>query len=186
MPTLFPTDLLKIIWVYAYDFYPASDPWRDVLLVLDIQHSIPECLLRDRLPLMKFCQHPQSPVLVNHAWQLYPPNPFKIGNPYLPSASVMQMNPTPWSQIGGEVLRLLSKQGLQKLRTYRAVIHRKYNQHLNRNVLQWNQSFEDLFSNVELSRVENYWLRDCRWAWEFKHTVLEQLKTARYLTADSP
>ena len=186
MAAFFPSDLLKIIWVYAYDFCPKSDPWRDVLLVLDIQQSIPECLLRDRLPLKKFCTLPRCPIWVNHAWQLYPPNPFKQGNPYLPSACICQMNPTPWSQIGGELLRLLDKRGIRNLRTYRAVIHRKYTQHLNRNVLEWNQSFDDLFSNVELCRVENYYLHDCRWAWEFKHTVLGQLSRARFLTAESP
>jgi len=181
-----PTELLHLIWMFAYNFRLVNDPWRDVLLVLDIQKSIPECFLRDRLPVKWFCRAPHSPVVVNHVWQLYPPNPFKLGNPYLPSGAIVQNAPSPWSQVGGELLRLLSKQGLHKLRTYRRVVQRKYNQHINRSVYDWNKSFRDLFANVEWCRVDNYSLESCQWAWEFKHTVLDQLSHARFLTAGYP
>ena len=178
---MLPTDLLKLIWHITYGVPPTTqnfNPSSDILRVLDIQMSIPTCLLRDRLPTSKFENQERQLFL---AWQLFPPNPFKKGNPYIPSCCVTSKL-SPWSQLGSEMCRLLSKEGIRKLRTYPAVIRRKYNKHINRTVFQWNDSFEELFSNTELCKAENYNLKNCNWAFEFKQVVLQQLSRARFLT----
>ena len=176
---MLPRDLMKIIWCLAYDAQP-DRPWADLLLILDIQNSIPSCLLRDRMPTEQF-KTTDEPWSCN-TWQLYPPSPYKKGNPYIPMCS-MTPNTMPWSMLGGEIFRMLSKQGLHNLRTYKRWLNRKYNKHINRPVVQWNESFDELFSNVELCKPENYNLKDCSWRWDFVHVLLRQLSHARYLTA---
>ena len=178
---MLPTDLLKLIWHITYGVAPPLqnvNPLLDLLRVLDIQNSIPTCLLRDRLPTSKFETEDRQLFL---AWQLFPPNPFKKDNPYIPSCCVTTKL-SPWSQLGSEMFRLLSKDGIRKLRTYPAVLRRKYNKHINRSVFEWNDSFEELFSATELCKPENYNLKLCNWAFEFKHVVLSQLSRARFLT----
>ena len=174
-----PTELLHIIWMYGYNWRLHCDPWKDIMLVLDIQESIPSCFLRDRLPLKR---HLAEAYEHNSILQVYPLNPFKNGNPYLPSSSVDQRVPMPWSHLPGEIFRLLSKHGVHSLKTYRRVLHRRYTQHLNRNVFQWNDSFQDLFADVKLCQIENFDLRSCSWAYEFKNIVLRELSRAKFLT----
>ena len=172
-----PTELLHIIWNYAYNWRLERDPWKDVLLVLDIQESIPACFLRDRMPLKRM-NYDRA-----HLWQVCPLNPFKKGYPYLPSESVNQNCPCPWSQLAGELFYCLSKSGVRDLKTYRRVIQRKYNQHLNRSVFEWNTSFQDLFGDIRLCKLENYNLAHCEsWIWELRNIVLRQLSHAKFLT----
>ena len=180
--TMLPTDLLKMIWHFTYNVHPPSsklDPWRDLLQVLDIQLSIPACLLRDRMPSTQF-QTEEGKLF--QVFQLFPPNPYRKGNPYLPTSCVTHLW-SPWSQVGQEIFRLLSKEGIHKLRTYSAVLRRKYNKHINRPIFQWNDSLRELFGNPELHKPENYNLTDCKFAYEFKHHVLLEISKARYLTA---
>ena len=175
-----PTELLHIIWGFAYNFRLDRDPWTDLLLILDIQESIPACFLRDRLPMVRMTD---LETRLGHLWQICPLSPFKKGYPYLPSESIDQMSPMPWSQLAGEIFYMLSRSGVHNLKTYRRVLNRKYNQHLNRNVFEWNDSFKDLFGDVRLCQLENYNLSFCKsWLWEFKHVVLWQLSKAKFLT----
>ena len=173
-----PTDLLHIIWYYAYKWRLNCDPWKDVLLVLDIQQSIPSVFLRDRLPTKDMYGETER-----HIWQIYPLSPFKKNNPYLPSTMVEQHVPMPWSHLPGEIFNLLTNHGVHNLKTYRRVLHRKYNQHINRSVFEWNDSFRDLFGDVRLCQLQNYNLKQCNgWVWEFKNVVLKQLSEAKFLT----
>ena len=171
-----PTELLHIIWEFAYNWRLECHPWSDLMLVQDIQESIPECFLPDRLPFKRIALVFDSR---QEFWQVYPPNPFKKGNAYLPSSCVEQSYL--WSALSGELFKYLTKQGVHKMKTYRRVLQRRYTQHLNRNIFEWNQSFEDLFGDVRLCQIENYNLKACPWTWEFKNILLKQLSNSKFL-----
>ena len=185
-----PTELLHIIWQFAYNWRLECDPWADLMLVHDIQESIPECFLTDRLPFKRIARIVRVQLMGHEFtyetvdsrqqfWQVYPPSPFKKGNAYLPSNCVEQSNL--WSALSGELFKYLTKQGVQQMKTYRRVLQRRYTQHLNRNIFEWNQSFEDLFGDVRLCQIEHYDLKDCPWAWEFKNILLKQLSNSKFL-----
>ena len=172
-----PLELMHLIWDFAYNYRLGWEPSRDLDIVSDIQESIPACFITDRLP-TKMGQ-PQN-FHSQPFWQVYPPNPFKKGNPYLPSTSIYQG--TLWSALPGTLFQYLTKQGVRSLRTYKRVLLRRYNSHIQRNIFEWNQSFNVIFGNVELCNVENYDLKDCPFAWQFENILLKQLSQSKFLS----
>ncbi len=174
-------DLLGLTWQFAWGICPKKHPLADVERVLDIQRSIPPSFLRDRVPPADWMVTPKA--CANQLYQLFPPNPFKRGNPYRPFESV---DPKffIWSYLPSLVLSMLTTPAIRELVTYRAVLDRRLVRHYNRPVLQWNKSLEELF--LPLSDLGEDHFREDLWRVPFNSLVLGPLQEAAWLSSALP
>lgn len=163
----FYPELWFLVWDFAWNCRPKKHPLHDVTCILDIQRSVPPILLRDRVPPMgwKFTS-------LNSLYQLFPPNPFKRGNPYRPFVSV---DPEffIWTSIPSLLVSMLSAEALRELKTYRAVLDRRVGRHYDRGILEWNLSCAEFFLPVGLLTPKHY--VDKPWGVAFNSLVLAEL-----------
>ena len=176
-----PDDLLLLVWEFAWNFRPEKPPLEDLLSVLDIQRCIPALFLRDRVPPKEWVVCRKA--CVNQLYQLFPPNPFKKGNPYQPFGTV-DPNFWIWSNLPSLVVNMITKPGIRELVTYRGVLERRLNRHYNRPILGWNKSFQELF--LPISRLDPKFYRDDLWKVPFTSRFLSELTGACFLSTALP
>ena len=176
-----PVDLWRLVWGFAWNFRPKINPLDDLARVLDIQKCVPSMFLRDRVPPKSWvvCQKAAT----NQLYQLFPLNPFKKGNPYLPLETVDPKFHL-WSFLPSLILNMLTKPGVRKMATYRGVLERRLLRHYNRPLLQWNKSLQELF--LPLSHLAPEFFRDDLWKVPFSLRVLSELKEACFLSTALP
>ena len=184
-----PTELWHLVWAFGWDFRPKKHPFEDLERVCDIQRSIPSCLLRDRVPPKEWVgakyllKSRDRNVGMTQLYQLFPPNPFKSGNPYRPFGSV-DPDFFIWSVLPSLIVSMLTTSGIHELVTYRAVLERRLTRHYSRPILQWNKSLEEVF--LPLSDLEEKYFYDDLWKGPFIRLVLEPLQAAAWLSSALP
>lgn len=180
LPHLCP-DLWCLIWQFGWALRPKLHPLEDLARVLDIQVSIPGAFLRDRVPPSAWLV-PKT-ACQNQLYQLFPLNPFKHGNPYRPFESV-DPNFFIWSYLPSLVVNMLTVPGIRELVTYRAILERRLLRHYNRNILEWNKSFEELF--LPMTDLGEKHFREDLWKIPFNSRVLGPLQRACWLSTALP
>ena len=179
-PPLYPA-LWYLVWEFGWGMRPKKHPLVDLERVADIQSSIPPSFLRDRVPPKSWVVPPKA--CMNQLYQLFPPNPFRRGNPYRPFGTVdpeFQI----WSSLPSLVVNMLTTPGIRELVTYRAILERRLIRHYNRPVLQWNKSLEEIF--LPLSDLKPEHFRTDLWEVPFSSQVLEPLQKAAWLSSALP
>lgn len=176
--TFLPHDLWRIIWIYAYNCTEETRPLRDLAFCSNAQTSIPEIFLCDRVPLLSWFPHGFKTYPSHRVYQMFPPTPFKCGNPYLPT-KLIDSSYNIWSNIPEMFIELLSCDALRVLKTYRGVVRRRLNAFLKSRVTDWNYHYNTIWSHCALSNPENF---DCpnEWSRELTLVVTRQLEMAQY------
>ena len=180
-----PRCVMCLVWGFLWPLCPKdTHPLDDLNYVADVQACVPPCFLRDRLPTLDSELKPGGLGLAR-LYQLFPPNPFRRGNPYLPM-SFLHPSSLPWSMLPTELLRCVTKAGYRELKTYRAHAERRLCQHYNRPITNWNTSYIELFWGV--SRLDFRGKRHLKTgafpnSW---NPLFEDIAEARYLTAELP
>lgn len=181
-----PRCVPNLIWSFLWPDWPqTAHPLDDLNYVCELQAVIPPCFLRDRLPTLDSAYSEVGPHGLGMArlYQLFPPSPFRRGNPYLPMAC-LDPSAAPWSMLPTELLKRITKVGYQDLHTYRAHAERRLCQHYNRPVTKWNTSFLELFCAISgLDFEKHFQPGSFSTAWA---PFFEQIAEARYVTVETP
>ena len=178
MPRDFHPEMWFLVWDFAWGCRPKKHPLLDLACILDIQRSIPPVLLRDRVPPIGW-----KWTSLNCLYQLFPPNPFKRGNPYRPFVSV-DSDFLIWTAIPTLIVSMLSAEALRKLKTYRAVMERRVGRHYERGILEWNTSANEFFLPVSTLLPQDFVKKP--WGPTFNFLVLGQLRETLFLTVALP
>ena len=91
-----PRCIVNLVWGFLWPSWPQdTHPLDDLNYVADVQACVPPCFLRDRLPTLD-SEFKPGHLGLNRLYQLFPPNPFRRGNPYLPMR-FLHPSSLPWS-----------------------------------------------------------------------------------------
>ena len=173
-------DIWDTIWDFAWGFRTKQHPLDDLDRMADIQRSIPDVLLKDRVAPLGWVDSvfPHCRTLM---YQIFPRNPFKAGAPYIPFELV---DSNIWSRMPEFILETILPSGINALVTYRGCLTRRLRRHYSRPVLQWNKSLEELF--LPLSDLEPCHWKEDSWKTQFTSLVLEGLQGAQWLSTALP
>jgi len=131
-----PFALQQLIWKFAYFGVIQRRPMLDVLVCCETRRCIPPIFLKDRLP-----WH----TMPTHSWyDISPLNPFKRGNPYVPTNNLNLLAPAFSNVFRYAMIHMLPQQGCRSLGTYHGHLVTKVRRYCNRPIYGWNQLALDL------------------------------------------
>ena len=191
-----PTDMLNIIFKFAYNIKMKTDPIKDIELQKNIQESIPPCFLMSRLPKPEWFTTQNHP-LCGPCWKncnihrlcdkcvhnldcILVPSPFKKGNPYYPTCGIDPTFPK-WSPAIGTFVDLLSRHACRKNHCYKACLLRKVEKMFTQSVLLWNEYFGQMFNKEFMLEPNNFFRKAYPWSDCFITKFCEELSMAQFL-----
>jgi len=143
-----PFVLKRIIWRFAYPGDINHDPLRDIWCVLEHHRCVPAFFMTDRIP-WRGCKHMQL-------YDVWPLNPFKKGNPYLPT-TVVEARAIVFADTIVYCLEQLTPEAYRSMGTYRGHMRNKMFKFTRNAIFKWNTLCTELFMRYPgIEKIENY------------------------------
>ena len=153
MKTSFPTDIIRLVWQFAYTRAFLSEPLRDLAYIASVQRNIPPILFEERLALTDEIGRPWlSPDELIYR-SAFSRNPFIRGNPYIPTDMLAIQGL--FNRNLEIITAMFSRDLIRGLRTYRGIIYRYINKTL-LTITQWNALFMRFLRHPCVRNPENY------------------------------